>query len=262
MILWQIYKLKHVLTFCSVSGVQGFYCPTHLIIWFWMWFCCCSSSVWRLSGSFTVRTQTEILGRTENSSRLTDQLLNCTSQYSWGTIVIVQRMQQLLSVNMAAAVMWHRKKTCGDIIDDSWWCVVVQVGRGTCVSVLWPPASRFSSWSPVWRWLFTTCCCRPLFCGWSSSSAPSCSASTASSSCLDFSPCPHSPGDLIIWCVWAGLSLLKIFIYCNTCGRSFFVCPFLCFPGRSKVYWNILTSPETEQQGRSTQDGKCTDATL
>lgn len=122
MILWQIYKLKHVLTFCSVSCVQGFYCPTHLIIWFWMWFCCCSSSVWRLSGSFTVRTQTEILGRTENSSRLTDQLLNCKSQYSWGTIVIVQRMQQLLSVNMAAAVMWHIKK---NLWWHHWWLVMV-----------------------------------------------------------------------------------------------------------------------------------------
>lgn len=40
---------------CSVSCVQGFYSRTRLIIWSWTWFWCCSSSGWRLSGSFTVR---------------------------------------------------------------------------------------------------------------------------------------------------------------------------------------------------------------
>ena len=187
---------------------------------------------------------------------LTDHLLNCTSRYSWCTVVIVQRMQLFLSVEMAAAVMWHRKETRDDIIDDliddSWWCVVGQVGRGTCVSALWPRACRSSSWSPVWRWLFTTCCCRPSFCGWSSSSAPSCSASMASSSCLDFSLCPPSPGDLIVWCVWAGgfvenLNLLKYMWKITLC-VPFYV--FLVGPKFTETSWLHLKQSSRADQHR------------
>lgn len=85
-----------------------------------------------------------------------------------------------------------------DLTDDLTDLCVVQVGRGTCVSALWPRARRLSSCSPARRWLFTTCCCRPSSCGWSSSSAPSCSASTALSSCWDSSPCRPSPGDSVL----------------------------------------------------------------
>lgn len=77
-------------------------------------------------------------------------------------------------------------------------CVLVQGGRGTCASALWPLVSRSSSCFPVRRWLFTSSCCRPSSCAWSSSSAPSCSASTAWSSCSDCSPYRPSPGEHIL----------------------------------------------------------------
>ncbi|XP_056295651.1 transmembrane protein 216 isoform X3 [Pseudoliparis swirei] len=73
-------------------------------------------------------------------------------------------------------------------------CGSSTAGRGTCVSAPWPPAPRSSSSCPAPRWPSTSCCCRPSSCGWSSSSAPACSASTAWSCCWASSPWRPSPG--------------------------------------------------------------------
>lgn len=94
---------------CSVSCVQGFYSRTRLIIWFWTWFWCCSSSGWRLSGSFTVRQMWRIelkstsclalcCHHVDNSCQLfIQQCLNSLWTFIKLQTLIIERNQQTAS---------------------------------------------------------------------------------------------------------------------------------------------------------------------